>query len=99
MGLIDAITEAWELHTVKKKARKTAKEEAKRYDSLIDQARDDCDIGKLLTYGVFKNSIREGAKKIEQSKNPMEIEIRKTGISAMSVAGRIAGKKVGKDRK
>ena len=99
MGLIEKIEEALELHAVKSRAKKVTREESKRYDSLIDEARDNGDLAKILTYGLFKNSIREGGKAISRSKNPMEIEIRKTGVSAMSVAGRIAAKKVGKDGK
>ena len=99
MGLIDFVIEKMEIRRVKKSAKKVAKEEMKRYYGLIEQARDEGDIGKLLMYGGTNLSIRDAAKKIERSKNPMEIELRKTGISAMSVAGRIAAKKVGKGGK
>lgn len=96
MGLFEKIGEAFELHRVKKSAKKVTREESKRYDTLIDEARNDGDLGKILTYGVFKNTIRENGKRINKSKNPLEIDLRKTGTSAMSVAGRIAGNKVGK---
>ena len=98
MGLWEWMEEKYKTAKARYDAKRVIAEEHKRYNALIDDARDSGDFGRMSIYAGIKGVLRSNEKAIERSNNAFEIDVIKTATSAASVAGRIAGDKVRKKK-